>query len=67
MSQLMKEKKRQDRAGSFKRLVRQFGWAMQTADTLDEFAAATELQMQVFVQFDELLNQYNELKEKGNE
>ena len=67
MSQLMKEKKRQDRAGAFKRLVRKFGWAMQTADTLDEFAAATELQIQVFVQFDELLNQYNELKEKGND
>ena len=67
MSELMKEKKRQDRAGSFKRLVRQMAWAFQTASTLDEFAAATELQMQVFAQFEELLNQYNELKEKGNE
>lgn len=67
MSALMKEKKRQDRAGAFKRLVRQMAWAFQTADTLDEFAAATELQIQVFVQFEELLNQYNELKEKGNE
>ncbi len=67
MSELMKEKKRQDRAGAFKRLVRQMAWAFQSAESLDEFAAAAELQIQVFVQFDELLKQYNELKEKGNE
>ena len=67
MSELMKNIQRRDRAGAFKRLVRQYGWAMQTADTLDEFAAAMELQIQVFVQFEGLLKQYNELKEKGNE